>query len=168
VVRKAECIVYTLDDEITTMRALLDARDVNLFRALATILRYNFAAEYNGSRRLQRVNAADLDEEVVGALATIQQRVVDLEIARHYVKTVYVQIELAKLSRLLLYVGVVALSTAVLAHTAVGADTTIDPTLVRMAITLAFVPFAVLLAYILRVATVAQRTAAFVPFGSID
>lgn len=165
---EAEGIVHTLDAEVRTMLGLLEERDVALFTALATILRYNFAAEYNGCRRLQRAQAGDQRKEFVGALAMIQQRIEDLEVARHYVKTIYVQIELAKLSRLLLYVGVVALSTAAIALTAVAADPTIHPMAVRVAITLGFVPFAVLFAYILRVATVAQRTSTFVPFGSTE
>jgi hypothetical protein len=68
----------------------------------------------------------------------------------------------------LLYVGLLALATSVLAIVTVSSVVAAPASLFWLAVTVSFAPFAYLLAYILRVATVAQRTAAFTPFGGTD
>lgn len=93
-----------------------------------------------------------------------------LAIARQTFKTLYVQHELAVLSRLLLYVGF---------PTLVGGGLLVIsyPTLVETVgsrffllavaaggVTLVFLPFVVLLSYSLRISTIAARTADFGPF----
>ena len=90
--------------------------------------------------------------------------------ARQTFKTMYVQHELATLSRRLLYVGlptlvgggVLVLVYPTLVETVAGRG----PLLVVAAagITLVFLPFIVLLSHTLRIATIAARTGDFGPF----
>lgn len=166
--REVSTVTARLQGKVGDMRPLLRERDVDLFTALSTILRRNLAPEYNRCRWLEHVHGSTLGADCVVALAVVQRRIVHLEIARHYVKTIYVQVELAQLSRRLLYVGLLALVTSVLAIVTVSSVVAAPAALFWLAVTVSFAPFAYLLASILRVATVAQRTAAFVPFGGTE
>ena len=93
-----------------------------------------------------------------------------LAVARQTFKTLYVQHELAVLSRELLYVGVPTLvggGLLVVGYPAAVEALGLTWLLVALAassITLVFLPFVVLLSYSLRLATIAARTADFGPF----
>jgi len=89
--------------------------------------------------------------------------------ARQYFKSLYLQEELSSLSRVLLYAGFpaeVALVLALLGFTAAEgtALTHYSNVLMPVVVGIAFLPLALLLAFIVRIATVTERTAATIPF----
>ncbi|WP_135824080.1 hypothetical protein [Halorussus ruber] len=97
-------------------------------------------------------------------------RLRQIDVARQYFKTLFMQSELASLSRILLSVGVPAeiVSTMMLVAAAGPSAQTfyggVPPLLLAATVAVGFAPLAVLFAFVLRIATVAQRTAAITPF----
>lgn len=165
--REGDAFATALGDKVDELDEPLTESDIDLFTALSTILAHDLAAEFSRADWLADSHAETLDEDALTALAAVQTHVRQFETARQYVKTIYIQVELARLSRQLLYVGFVTEVLAV-AALAVGSGPGPLPSgvLYRCLITVGFAPISLLFAYVLRVATVAQRTAAFVPFGT--
>lgn len=162
--RYAEAVVSE-SERVST--ALADA-DLGTFDALSAVLGHHHGEHYHRARRL-RVDHAD-EFETTTPLAEMVELMKHLAVARQTFKTMYVQHELATLSRRLLYVGlptlvgggVLVLVYPTLVETVAGRG----PLLVVAAagITLVFLPFVVLLSHTLRIATIAARTGDFGPF----
>lgn len=93
-----------------------------------------------------------------------------MDIARQYFKSIYMQSKLARLSRILPYVGVPAVGSGFLmllvyaGATAPSVDAGYLRVFVPIVVILGFTPLAILFAFVLRVAMVAQRTVAITPF----
>lgn len=164
-------LVTVITDHVDHVSRLLDQGDIRPFRALSEALNANNAAYIHDAERIRTTHGSVLPtaanerlEELTGALRK-------LEVAREYFKTLFLQEELALLSRVLLYVGIPAevgsVSILVLFATtpAGGLPTRGIPFLAPIVITIGFVPLAVLFAFILRIATVTQHTAPILPFG---
>jgi hypothetical protein len=154
-----------LTDHIRHVLDLLDQPDTGVFGALAATLSTNYARELNAVRRIEVRYADQLSEEASKSLDTITRRIKDVDIARQYFKTMYIQEELSYFSRLLLYVGVPAEFFTVAALIAMSqSGSTLSgfpislPMLAPVVVTIAFTPLAMLFSFVLRVATVAQNT----------
>ena len=150
--------------------ALADAR-FGTFDVVSVILDHNDSRDLHVARRIRTEHGdaftAGLDERFEELEALFE----DIHVARQYFKTVYVQQELADLSRLLLYPGFVALlggGFVMLTYRNLVDASLGRPflsVLVAATVSFLFVPFTILLVYVLRIATVARRTAAdFGPF----
>lgn len=140
------------------------------FEVLATILNDNYSGNIQRARGLQAKHGDDLSEEARSALDDIATILQEVGIVRQYFKTVYVQEELASLSRSLLYLGFPALVIAALVillyARAGGPPLWFDglELVVSAALTATFAPIAIVLAVLLRVATIARLTTALGPF----
>lgn len=150
--------------------ALLQTSDVGTFQVLSTTLNTNYARDINQLRRIKSTHADRMPDHVADAVDGLVELLQQIDIARQYLKSVYLQQELAKLSRLLFYTGlpsVVVVTAALLTFTAPNGpalpQSLVEP-LVSAVITVGLVPLAVLASFILRSATVAERTAAIIPF----
>jgi len=144
---------------------LLDRPDTGIFGALAATLSTNYARELNAIRQIEVRYSELLSAEATAALDNITRRIKDVDIARQYFKTMYIQEELSYFSRLLLYVGIPAQFVTVAALIAMSkSGTTLSglpvtlPILAPVVVTVAFTPLAMLFSFVLRVATVAQNT----------
>jgi hypothetical protein len=154
-----------------TIRDELDGTDPAVFDLLLPMMNHDYSQLVNEARSLRhRVE----DPEVSAALADIGETLTALDVARQYFKTMYVQDELARLSRLVAYSGITAFlsSTLVVMIYASGYPPVQHETplllLVTLSLAVAFAPFAILFAYVVRLATVVKRTAApgaFTPQG---
>jgi hypothetical protein len=142
------------------------------FQVVDAALDYNYSWKIYEGQRLQSEIAYeggavhDAFDEVVECLTLFGT-------AREHVKTFYFQWELIDLSRAVIYAAVPSLLvvTAVVLYldtpgTIPGATLGVDNLVwvVSGAVTVALLPFALLLAYILRIATVTKRTLAIGPF----
>ncbi|WP_276272867.1 hypothetical protein [Haloarcula litorea] len=126
------------------------------------IVRTTLAYDYGGMRHdLRRIRAEydDLPEEAVDTIDTLLDLLEYFGTAREYFKTLYFGREFATLSKRLVYVTVpvIALLAFVLMHLNDLPDVHL---LVIAAHTVGYAPFALLAAYVVRVATVSQRTGA--------
>lgn len=149
--------------------ALEDA-DFGTFDALSAVLgRFNGAHLY-ASRQIRTRYADELSD---GALETLDQLIEllgSLAIARQSFKTLYIQYELAHLSKLLLVVGFPALlggGIFMMVYPVIIETvevTTVLVAIVSGVVTFVFLPFIVLVVYTFRIASIASRTADFGPF----
>ena len=132
---------------------------------LSATLTTNYAHELNEARRIEAQHGDRLPTAATDALDSIACRLKDVDIARQYFKTMYMQEELSYFSRLLLYVGVPAEFVIVAALIAVsqsgGALSGLPlslPVVAPVVVTVGFAPLAVLFSFVVRVATVAHNT----------
>lgn len=145
-----------------------------VFAVLSPVMNDNYSAQFNRIRRLRARFGGTLPDAADDLLEDLQSALVSLDVTRQYFKIIYLQQELAHLSRLLAYSGTAAFltSTLVVMIYASGYPPAISETalllLVTVSLAVAFSPLAILFAFVVRVATVVKRTSApgaFTPKG---
>mgnify|MGYP000147403826 CR=1 FL=1 len=102
-------------------------------------------------------------------LAVIDDLLETIAISRQFFKTMALQQDFARLSRILAYSGVVAVLTSVALTlvyrtSSVAVDPELLPLLVPLGIAVIVTPLAAFIAYVLRAATIARRTISVGPF----
>lgn len=166
--QEVETFSEALSDEGEVVIDTLDDAQFGTFNALSAVLGHHQGEHLYTARKLRFTKAdAFTDTAPLDELIELLEY---LAIARQTFKTLYVEHELAVLSRLLLYVGFPTLVGG-------GLLVIIYPTLVEIigtthllaviaaiAVMIVFLPFFVLVSYALRIATIAARTADFGPF----
>ncbi|MFC7080297.1 hypothetical protein [Halorussus caseinilyticus] len=164
-------LVSSLSDDVELVNRTLDADD-GVFSVVAATIATNHASQLQEIAAVRDEFGDSVSAEVDDVLDALQTHLLQIDVARNYFKTVYVQKELAYLSRVLLYVGVPAIvvdGLALVFYNALGAVTV--PALavyavVAVGVVVGFGPLAILFAFVLRLAWVAQRTATVAPFSS--
>ena len=151
----------------------LEGGQFGTFNVVSAALDFGYSVKIQEGKRIAREYDDTLDEAATEAIENILQVMELFGPAREHVKTLYVQWELVNLSRAIVYAAVPALVVSV------GALLTLDNPgsitgqtlgvanvswLVVGAATVSLAPFAILLAYIVRIATVIKRTLAIGPF----
>ena len=139
---------------------------------LVTLLGSKYAEGLTTLPRLREEYGDDLSERGRVELENVLELVRSVAIFRQFLKTLAIQQDLARLSRLVAYTGVLALVTTFalsLVYTS-GAGAVVHPSLLRPVVSLglgvASLPLALLVSYLLRVATVSRYTVSagsFVP-----
>jgi hypothetical protein len=163
-------LVTGLGEHVEYVIALLSRPSTGLNHALFTTLNASYEQDIYDAWRLRTEHAETLPDEAVDALDDLVESLEQVDVARRVFKTVFIQSELATLSRTLLYIGVpvqVATVVLMLLFTGSGEWTTAPATLrlvIPTIVTVGFAPILLLTAYILRLATVARRTASMYPF----
>ncbi|MFC4451503.1 hypothetical protein [Halorussus aquaticus] len=162
-------VVKSMTDHAERVLDLLDDSSADTFDVLSVTLTTNYAEEIHRIRRIRADHGDDLPESVTDALDTLVDHLQKVDVARQYFKSLYLQEELSSLSRVLLYAGLPAelVSVVVLLGLTARQGTGITPyahLLLPITVTLAFLPLALLLSFIVRTATVTERTAATIPF----
>lgn len=150
---------------------LLQAGDVGTFRVLSATLDTNYANDINQLRRIKARHGDGLPDHVAEAIESLVHLLQDIDVARQYLKSIYLQQELARVSRLLFYTGlpsVAVVTVALLTFTAPGGSPAVPRPLLELlvpaVVTVGLFPLTVLFSFIVRTATVAERTAAIIPF----
>ncbi|WP_436909828.1 hypothetical protein [Halosimplex marinum] len=167
--RRLRSLADSMVDDARTVNRTLDERGEEVFAVVAATLSTNHAAQL---REIAAVRAAndDFPDRVGPALDDTERLLRQIDVGRKYFKTVYVQKELAYLSRLLLYVGVPAVlacgGALVLYNASRTATVPVEVVggVAAAGFLLGVAPLAILFAFVLRLAWVAQRTAAIAPF----
>ena len=147
----------------------LDGAEFGEFEVVQRSLDFNYSWKLYATNRLTDERRS---EEAQEAIEDLSETLGLFGPAREHFKTLYFQSELINLSRTVLYVSVPSLVIATAftllfdpknyPGTVLGLDVAV--LLVAAAAAIAVAPFAVLLAYILRVATITRRTLAIGPF----
>ncbi|MFC7068914.1 hypothetical protein [Halobaculum lipolyticum] len=146
----------------------LDGEDFGTFDVLSTVLRDDYSDTLRAARNRRR--DGDLDDATAAALDDIVALLRTVGIARQYLKTVYIQQELAALSRTLLYLSFPSLVAAVctlLLYARSGGPPiggTALLAVVAVAVGVTVSPLATLGAHVLRLATIARLTSTVGPF----
>ncbi|PGF14763.1 hypothetical protein CP556_00595 [Natrinema sp. CBA1119] len=163
-------ITTEITDEFDRIDAHIEASADGIFNTLSMMLETNFAHEIQRLESVQRTHGEDIPATVDEAISDVRDRLREMDIARQYFKSMYLQVELSRLSRYLLYAGVPAVGTAIatlfVMTVAAGPPFGEPVRVVLFPVTVAVgvFPLALLFAYILRTATVTERTAAITPF----
>lgn len=162
--------VERLTEQMDLLDALLAQSEEDTIDVLSLLLETNYARDINRFRRVKRRHLDDIDDAMSDSIDSLIDRLQEIDVARQYFKTIYLQQELSRLSRLLLYVGVPAVGVSVvsllLLTVPAGEPGSIPRSGVFLPVTLTVgtLPLAVLYSYTLRMATVTNLTAATLPF----
>ncbi|WP_226004151.1 hypothetical protein [Natrinema salinisoli] len=163
-----ERFIESFESDGETVSAALEDAEFGTFEALSAVLGHHQGNYYHAVRTFRDERADAFDE--TEPLEELIELLGFLAIARQTFKTLYVQHELAVLSRMLLYVGFPTLvggGLLLVSYGRIAAAVANDWLLLAIAaagVVLVFLPFMVLLSYALRIATIAARTADFGPF----
>ncbi|NHN61332.1 MULTISPECIES: hypothetical protein [Halorussus] len=162
-------VVESLTDHADHIVDILDDSGADTFDVLSVTLTTNYAQEINRIRRIRSRRGDELPESVMDALDNLIEHLQKVDVARQYFKSLYLQEELSSLSRVLLYAGIPAELVSVLfllGFTAQQGTTLLQyaQVVLPVAVTVAFLPLALLVSFIVRIATVTERTAATIPF----
>ena len=163
-------IVDDVTEHMDRIDGLLDESTTSTFDVLSVTLATNYAREINRIRRLRATHGDALSEPIMDSLDRLVDRFQDVDVARQYFKSIYLQEELSSLSRVLLYAGGIAelaAASLLLSFTASSGSPLPRPALLAVlpvAVAVGFLPLAILASFVLRIATVTKRTAAIIPF----
>jgi hypothetical protein len=168
---RTERYVDGLTEQARSVGEGFDDAQFGRFEVLSTALDFNYSWKVYQAERL-RAEHDGLDETVDDAVGDLIRVLELFGPAREHFKTLYFQWELVNLSRAILYAALPALLVAfgmllyVVPATFTGTLLGVDhyAWVVNGATTVTLLPFALLVAYILRIATVAKRTLAIGPF----
>lgn len=162
--------VDRLTEQMDRIDALLEETEEDTIDVLSVLLETNYAREINRLRRLKDRDDQPTDDAMAASIDALIDRLQEIDVARQYFKTIYLQQELSSLSRILLYVGlpavVTALASLLLLTLAPDDPGALPRPAVFLPVTLAVatLPLAVLCSYTLRMATVTNLTSATLPF----
>ncbi|MFC6769016.1 hypothetical protein ACFQE6_29580, partial [Natrinema soli] len=146
----------------------------SVFAVVLPTIDHDYAGAANEARRLEHRFDEELPARASSLLSELRELFVIADATRQYFTTIYLQRELARLSRLITYSGTAAilLSTLVIMIYASGYPPVAFEgwllVLVSAALAVAFSPLAVLFAYVVRISAVLKRTSApgaFTPPG---
>jgi hypothetical protein len=158
--------VADLLENSTHSRNKLEEAEFGSFAVVSAALDYNYDTKLHILRRLMDVHEADITDEQDAKARELLEAITMFGVIRGFVKDLYIQWELVKLSRELLYSAVFALTVAG------GMAIFIDPAtfpgtilgierilwVVSGAFAVSTLPFLLFTAYILRLGTIAKLT----------
>ncbi|WP_439027351.1 hypothetical protein [Haloarchaeobius sp. DT45] len=171
---RVDDLTDSLIENAESVASDLDGATFGEFDVVFAALDYNYSWKIHAVRRLRAEHADSLSEAAEQALADLEDVLSLYGPAREHVKTLYFQWELVDLSRAIAYAAVPALvcTTTMLvffdadAPLLAGQTLGVSHALVTLGVTVAIavVPFALLLSYVARIATVTKRTLSIGPF----
>lgn len=137
---------------------------------LVALLGGDYAREVTATRRLKKEQRSTVAYSTLEQLDDILESFRAIAVTRQYLKTLVIQQELARLSRLIAYTGLAALLVTVyltlvyrLNSSAMLPPAVLEP-VASAGLAITITPLAVLIAYTLRVATIARYTVSAGPF----
>ena len=166
-----DAFATTVANQAAMAAAELEDAEFGSFDVLSTALAYDSSWQIYTVNRIQNENADYLSPSDREALADLKDTLELFGVARAYFKTLYLQRELAKITRVIPYVGLVALLTSGFTVLVYGSRTgTTLPSadllgLVSVTGTLGLAPLAVILAFVPRVTAVIRRTVSMGAFS---
>jgi hypothetical protein len=166
-------LVADLGDHADYVVDVLQRPSSGLKHALFVSLTADYEDAVGRAWHLQWERADEFTEEAAEPLGRLASVLQHLEVASRLFKTVFIESEVAELSRYLLYVGFPAQLAAValmLAYTVPGTGPPFSLPLLRALVPLVvaagFAPFLLLGSYVVRLTVVAGRTSDTFPFSS--
>lgn len=158
--------VEDLRENAERTRTRLEDSDFGTFDVVSPALDFNYARKMYDARRLGEQYGEEIDDDERRALRDVLEAVTMYGPIREYVKVLYLQWALVRLSRAILYASVPALVIAgaivifvdptTFTGTVLGLETMLW--VVSVGFTVSVLPFLVFIAYVLRLATLAKQT----------
>lgn len=147
----------------------LSNADFGTFHAVSLTIDYDDSEQIYAGRYLRKEHQGETSDETDEALAELLESLQLFNITRSHFKTTYMERELSRLSRLITYLGIPAVISALTIGMLYGdvSGLTISPefapTVIILLILVVLSPLALLSAFVLRSATVTRRTASIGP-----
>ncbi|WP_436344572.1 hypothetical protein [Natronorubrum sp. FCH18a] len=170
--RRTDRLVENVCRNSDEIHSQLETSDFGDFGVLRSGLNYNYSWKIYAVRRLRHEHEDTLDDDEQEAFGDLIDVLTLFGPALEHFKSLYFQWELVHLTRSILYAGlpgVVAATATVLyldpesvPGTLLGVDNMVW--VVSASATVALVPFFLLAAYVLRIATISKRTGSLGPF----
>ena len=159
--------IYEQTDQLATT---LESTSFEMGGLLA-IIDYDDTWQFHMTRRLETIHWNSLTDDEQASVKEIGELLRQIETARQYFKTLYIQRELAQMSRQIVYVGTVAIlvASATLLFYGEGWGFSLgyrtQVVLLSILTGLTLYPVGVVFAHALRIATITRRTIVFGPFA---
>ncbi|WP_158056327.1 hypothetical protein [Halorussus halophilus] len=172
VVDFADHILAYADSVIETIESDTRAGKSSTMDVMTSILGPEYAHGLSTIPHLQDRHGSDLSEQASDELERVLELLKGVAIFRQFLKTMAIQQDLARLSRLIAYSGIAAVVTTFVLSMVYGASSTamlsasLLPPVISIGLGIIVVPLALLVSYILRVATISRYTVSagsFVP-----
>lgn len=147
----------------------LEDASFTLSKILFSLLGINYADYIHDCHHAQ-YSTAENNEQLKSILDSLTSDLENLDVALQYFVTAFMKEELAALSRSLVYIGIIAVSVPVALLFQLAVYPSASPPMPGLyaasilAVAVGLLPIALLIAYILRIATVAQHVAGITPF----
>ncbi|SEW02362.1 hypothetical protein [Natrinema salifodinae] len=169
---RVDDFVDNLTTHADSIRDELADAQFGTYDVVKAALDYNYSWKIFRARRIRNAHADSFTDEAQAAYDDLLESLKLFGLAREHFKTLYFQWELINLSRAMMYVAVPALvvtmsmilffEPSAVTGSLLGLDYMVW--IVAVAATVAVMPFLLLIAFILRIATMAKRTLAIGPF----
>ena len=166
-------LVTGLQTHVDYIIQLLQRPSSGIKHALFTSLSADYEEFVHRTWYLQTEHSDEFTASVAEPLERLTETLEHIEVASRMFRTIFIESEIAELSRYLLYIGLPVQITTVmvmLLYTLPGSQPPLPDAALRiimpMVITAGFTPFLVLTAYVIRLTVVARRTADTFPFSS--
>ena len=166
-----EEIGETLDAVADYGQRLADALEpeASIAEVLNVLLSTDYARKMTDVHELSNRFGAELDPVQRGDLETLEQLLEDVAIARQFFKTLALQQNFARLSRIIAVTGLAAFfATVLLSLVYRSSGVTLEPRLMPLVVsaglTIVSAPIVAVIVYVLRAATVARHTVSVGPF----
>lgn len=162
----------TLENVCDQVEEDLPDADLPIFRVLTPILTNRFSRHVHTAREI-RANTGNLGEDERRALDDVVEALEEVNVTRHYFKTLYVHEELATVSRWILLTGLPAVLVSLGIILLYSADTVfLEQSVLLVVVSAGFgvvlLPLNVLFAYGLRIGTIAKMTTTFGTFTPVE
>lgn len=164
----------TVRNQASSVRGLLASDHFGRFDVIAAVLRFTISEKVNTVRGLQQADDESLPEPLSEALDEMIELLELFTVAREYLKNIYIREEYISLSEALLYTGLPAILVTYI--TAQMYTPSIFPgqlfgfekqlLFVSGAVTIALVPFVLLVSYVFRLAALSRSTLFIGPFDA--
>jgi cadmium resistance protein CadD (predicted permease) len=157
----------TVGNQAGQMATVMNRLEYNISDTFLALLDFQDTEQFHQTYSLQSKYVKTILEDASESLDRIQELFKDIDTIREYLKTLTIQRELARLSTMLLSTGLLAIVIAGLAifrYRSMPGFTLTSPvfTIIAAAVfAISISLLAFLVSYVLRVATIARRTAAF-------
>lgn len=162
--------VAVLQTQAGHVESRFDGDRQRLGDLLVPMMGDNYPQNVQDARRIETSYADELSDHAREQLSDLRDLSITLDLLRQYYKAMYIQQELSRLSRWIGYTGIGAFFVAIVVVMgfAQGHPFPGWPLLLDLAVSFALasvvLPFAVLLSFVVKIATITARTAAPGPF----
>ena len=163
-------LIDELPEECAQISEELGTGSDKISSVIVPLLGIGYGTYIHECHQLESAYEGGEHEQLLSTLDGLSADLKNLDIARQYFTTAFMKEELAKLSRSLLNVGVLAISLPVALLIQLATFPTAAPPLplvfafTILTVVVGLIPLALLIAFFLRVATVAQHIASITPF----
>jgi hypothetical protein len=170
---RVSAFAHSLAENADGVTGTLEGEQFGTFDVLSAALNFNYSWKIYEAQRIRGEYDAALSDEALDVLEALVETLRFFGPAREHIKTLYFQWELVNLSRGILLSAVPALAVSIAGVLYLDNPATITGTflgvdalvlVVVAAVVVSLVPFMLLFAYVLRIATVAKRTLSIGPF----